>query len=208
MRKGNYMKTPRRILSVLLSVCALLSALLCFVGCARSDWEGTWNRTGDATYSRAVLTISDVNSKGFTFSMTLYNGNIAGRLDSLRAEFTNTSKTAAEYEVPDTRASITFTLNEKNDMDVVFFDNAVSFTETPDSYYSSSSSTEYTMFGFAEPAFITGNFYRGEVSYLNQTFHEAGILNEQQSEAVEKLLPDDRLLPAVVGRGLREFRQA
>ena len=184
------MKIKKRIITSLLAASMLIASALLLGGCARSDWEGTWNRTGDATFSRAILTITDVSSKGFTFSMTLYNGNVAGRLDTLRASFTNSSKTEAEYEVPDTRASITFTLNEKNDMNVIFYDNAVSFTETPDLYYSSSSSTEYNMFGFEEPAFITGNFYRGEVTYLNQTFHEAGILSERESETIEKLLPD------------------
>ena len=187
------MKITRRIISALLSAALLILSIPCLSGCARSDWEGTWNRTGDATFSRAIMTISDVNSKGFTFSMILYNGNIAGRLDPLFASFTNASKTEAEYEIPDPRASITFPLNEKNDMDVIFYDNAVTYTETPDSYYSTSASTEYTVLGFEQPAFITGNFYRGKVTYLNQTLHEAGILDEQHSEAVEKLLPDEMM---------------
>lgn len=190
------MKTTlsKRVISALIAAAVLLCLPVSFTGCARSDWQGTWNRTGDATFARAILTITDVNSKGFTFSMTLYNGNVAGRLDSLRANFTNTAKTKAEYEVPDSRASISFTLNEKNDMDVLFFDKAVVFTETENSYYSSSQSTEYQMFGFEEPCFITGNFYRGEVTYLNQNFHDAGILTEEQSEMIDKLLPDEMMI--------------
>ena len=66
------MKITRRIISILLAAVLLVTSAAYLSGCARSDWEGTWNRTGDATYSRAVMNITDVNSKGFTFSMTLF----------------------------------------------------------------------------------------------------------------------------------------
>ena len=63
------MNLKKRVISLIVLVSVLLGTMTCLSGCARSDWEGTWNRTGDATYSRAILTITNVNSKGFTFSM-------------------------------------------------------------------------------------------------------------------------------------------
>ena len=188
------MKRTKRVLSAVMAAVMIMVSLPCLAalsGCAESDWEGTWNRTGDATFSRAIMDIYDVSSNGFYFSMTLYNGNIAGKLQNLYALFTDSSKKEAEYEVPDTRAYISFALNKDNDMDVLFFDNAVNYTETEELHYSTSSSTEYKMFGFEYPAFITGNFYRGEVEYLNDNFYKAGILTEPQSEMVESLLPDE-----------------
>ncbi|MBE6752856.1 MAG: hypothetical protein E7559_00630 [Ruminococcaceae bacterium] len=180
----------RRVLSAVLAM-VLLLAVLPATGCVKDDWEGTWNRTGDSTFSRAILRIRDVNNKGFTFSMTLYNGNIAGRLTQLRAAFIDRAGKVAEYEVPDSRATITFTLNEKGDMDVLFYDEAVSFTETEDNPYSSSSSMETTVFGFDALVFITGQFTRGEVEYINGNLYEAGVLNEEQSAALQEMMPDE-----------------
>ncbi len=173
---------------------AILVSVLPLSSCAKSDWSGEWNRVGDATYSRAVLTIGNVGGSGFDFSMTLYNGNVAGRLLSLHAVFTDRNNKTAVYDVPDTRASITFSLTGKNALDVQFFDSSVMITETEEMPYSHSMSTEAEMFGFEELAYVGGSFVRGEVEYLNKNLFEAGVLDEAQSDMVDSLIPDDMMI--------------
>ncbi|MBQ9994501.1 MAG: hypothetical protein IJP17_07300 [Clostridia bacterium] len=181
----------KRIISLLLALALMTAMCATLSGCASRKWEGKWNRTGDATYTRAELSITDVGARGFTFSMTLYNGNIAGQLTDLYALFTNQSHTEAQYDVPDTRAYISFTLNEGGDMDVLFYDSSVGFTETESNFYSDSASTEMTIFGFEELAFITGNFQKGEVSYINDTFFATGMLTIQEDALVRNLMGDE-----------------
>lgn len=170
---------------------ALVLMLLPLSGCAKNDWEGTWNRVGDSTFSRAVLKISDVKSKGFTFSMTLYNGNVAGRLLQLHAEFTDRTQQTAEYSVPDSRAVVTFEIDGEGGLFVNFFDSDVNFNETEYNAYSSSTATEMAVFDFKALVYISGQFTRGEVEYINSDFHEIGLLDHGRSDALMELMPED-----------------
>ena len=180
----------KRITAVLVAA-VMVMLLLPASGCVKTDWKGEWNRKGDATFSRAEMTITDVNASGFVFSMTLYNGNVAGRLTRLRAQFTDRAKREAVYDVPETRASITFTLNSVGDMEVVFHDSSVNFTETESTPHTSSASMETSVFGFDALVYITGEYTRDEVEYINYNMHDMGILEQSQSEALSDLMPED-----------------
>ncbi len=162
---------------------AMLMAAVCglFTGCASGKWQGKWNRTGDATYSRAELEIYDVTRKGFTFDLTLYNGNVVGELENCPALFMDRACTEAVYDVPNTFASITFEMNEKDELEVLYMGG------TKVSNYV----VETEMFGFAAPAYITGNFVRGETTYLNSSFYATGMLSAEADEMVNRIMPQD-----------------
>ncbi len=169
----------RRITALLLAV--LMTALLLPAGgCARNDWEGSWERTGDATYSRALLTISEAGGKDFVFSMTLYNGNVAGEIKELKAEYTDSAKTTARCTMENARAHIDFYLDEYGDIDVVygydvFEEGAIGIIESE-------------LFGFEAPAYITGHYTKGEVEYINGSLSQAGILSIEEDERVSSLM--------------------
>lgn len=166
---------------LLAAVMALTLIAGLFTGCASGKWKGEWNRTGDATYSRAEMRIYDVDRKGFTFDLLLYNGNVVGRLEALQAFFVDRSCTEAVYEVPNSHASITFSLNEKNEVDVLYMGGT-----SAGNYI-----IEQQMFGFEAEAYITGNFVRGETSYLNSSFVDIGMLTEDEDALVRKIMPED-----------------
>lgn len=165
----------------LLAASILLAAVIClFTGCASGKWEGEWNRTGDATYSRAVLEIFNVTRSGFTFDMTLYNGNIVGELEDCQAVFSDRACTEAVYETGDS-ASITFTMNEKGELEVLYMGGSSA----------SSYVLEAELFSFDAPAFITGNFVRGDTTYINSTFEATGMLSAEADAMVQRIMPND-----------------
>lgn len=180
--KSTIQSAPRRKTALLLSL-VLFMLLLPMGGCAKRDWEGVWNRTGDATYSRAEMTITDAGGSGFTFSVILYNGNEVGRITDLTATYNDSSKRTAHCTVPDTRAYMDFTLDEYGELDVTYGYEV--FSET------AIGTIESDLFGFEAPAYVTGHYKRGEVEYLNQTLYDAGILTMEEDQRISKLMPDN-----------------
>ncbi len=152
-----------------------------FTGCASGGWKGEWNRTGDATYSRAVMRIYNVKRRGFTFDMKLYNGNVVGSLEGLQAVFLDRGCKEAVYDVPNSHATITFELTEKGEINVLYMGGT-----TATNYV-----IEQEMFGFDAPAYITGNFVRGETTYLNYSLSATGMLTENEDAMVRKIMHDD-----------------
>lgn len=172
----------RRFTALLLAV-LMVALLLPVTGCAGSDWEGRWERTGDATYSRAVMDITDAGGKDFVFSITLYNGNVAGEVKELTAEYTNSSKTTARCSIENTRAYIDFSMDDYGDIDVVYgyevySEDAVGIIESE-------------LFGFEAPAYITGHYTKGDVEYINGTLSQTGILSAEEDERVRTLMTAD-----------------
>lgn len=173
----------RQIISLALAL-LVIASLFSMSGCAAGDWNGTWNRTGDATFSRAILEISDAGGSGFTFSLTLYNGNIAGELKNMTAVYTDSSKDGARCDIDGSFAYIELTLNEDGTMEVYFGndlpgENSVGVIESD-------------LWGFVAPAFISGHFERGKVEYINSSLASAGILDEQADSAVRRLMTDNQ----------------
>lgn len=172
----------KRLIARLLAAAFVLT-LMCgtLTGCAANDWKGTWNRTGDATYSRAFIEIFDVSRKGFSFDMTLYNGNVAGEIEDAYALFLDRTCEEAVYDVPGSYATITFTMNPGGDIDVIYMGgtSTANYVIEPD------------IFGFAAPAYITGNFVRRDVTYINSSFADTGMLTEEEDSRVRKIMPDD-----------------
>jgi len=166
-----------KITSLVLAVLVMLT-LLPMTGCAGDVWEGEWNRTGDATYNRGVLDITEYSRDGITFTLTVYNGNIAGQLINEKAEFVNNEKTEARYYVPDGfGAYIQFLMDESETfMDVI---------------YTSSMYTEMEVMGFAEGGFITGRYDKGDVEYLNYSLYDMGIIEKSYDDQLRKMMSAD-----------------
>lgn len=170
-------------IAALLAALSLLALLLPGLGgCAPGDWEGEWNRTGDATYSRAVLTISNAGGGGFDFSMVLYNGNVAGELNDMQAKYTDSSKTAARCSIPNSRVYIDFKLNENGSLDVEYGNDLYS--------EQSLGVIESEQFGFAASAFISGRFVRGKTEYLNATLYDAGVFSPDEDARVRAVMTE------------------
>jgi len=170
----------RRRITALLLVVLMTALLLAVSGCARNDWEGSWERTGDATYSRALMTITGAGGRDFVFSVTLYNGNVAGEVKELTAEYTNSSKTTARCSIENTRAYIDFSMDEYGDIDVIygydkFSEDAIGIIESE-------------LFGFEATAYITGHYTKGKVEYVNGSLSQAGILSAEEDERVSSLM--------------------
>lgn len=192
-------RAARRITALLLAIAAAVS-LLPLSGCSGGGWEGEWNRTGDSTFARAEMSIYNVKAGGFTFDITLYNGNIAGELTGMTASFTDSSKTSARCSIPqDPRAYITFGMDEYGALDVVYgYEIPRSDPEQSlDSIYGNQlpdddllGITETEMFGFSAEAHLTGHYVKGEVTYINQTLYDAGILSRDENERIESLMTD------------------
>lgn len=194
---GSGLRITRRITAFLLTL-VLIAALLPAGGCARDEWEGEWNRTGDATYTRAELTITGSGGSDFQFSLTLYNGNIVGKLTDMTAKYTDSAKRSARCSIDNAPAYIDFELNEYGGMDVTYKyeaprDESNTMDETngnqlPNAEYLGIIESE--LFGFAAPAYISGHYEMGDVEYLNQTFYDAGILTAEEDERIQDLMPD------------------
>jgi|GEM_PF-1981909 len=170
-----------RLRALLLAVLMTVS-LLPASGCAGNNWEGTWQRTGDATYSRAVMTISEAGGSDFVFSVTMYNGNVAGQVTDMTAEYTDGSKSSARCTIPDTRAHIDFYMDDDGDIDVIYGYDIYSEDTV--------GIIESELFGFEAPAFITGRYTKGEVEYINGTLYQAGILSDEEDERVRSLMTE------------------
>lgn len=164
----------KRALSIALCV-LMLCPMLMLGGCfSPDDWNGTWNREGDATYSRAIMTIANCDRKGFYFYFDLYNGNLAGQIPACYAEFVDQDKTVAVYTIPDTDVMITFALEEEG-LNVI---------------YSSATMLEQDIWGFRQSAYITGLYSHGEVEYLNPSLVDMGVLDEETDEVVRSMISD------------------
>ena len=186
--------------AVMAAVC-LLSSCGSAGGRKASDWKGTWYREGDSVFSRCYAEIKNVNSKGFDFSITVYNGNKAGELKDCHADFDAKSvsypenedgendygldqqyfeKNAAYYYAEDPRCYIMFYFEspESEELNIVFC--------TTDDYLA----VEWTAFeGFGENAQITGIFSRNE-SYINTSLNEMGVLSRKTDDALQKMMGD------------------
>lgn len=169
------MNTAKRISSAAIACVVLLFMITMLSGCGSSKWEGEWNRTGDKTYSRAVLEITDESNSGFTFGFTLYNGNIAGEIRELKAVFTDRDKLSARCDIENTDAYILLNINNDGDIDVSFY---------------SASLIEKTLFELKGDANITGNYRKGDVDYLNDSLYTIGMLTKEEDELVRKQLTD------------------
>ncbi len=174
--------TIRRMFSGMLAVLLAAAMVLPAGGCAKKGWEGRWERTGDATYSRAVMTITEAGGKDFVFSITLYNGNIAGQVTEMTAEYTDGAKTTARCDIPDTRAHIDFAMDDYGDLDVIYNYDVIG--------EGSVGIIESELFGFETPAYITGQYTKGEVEYINGTLSQAGILSAEEDALVRELMTD------------------
>lgn len=181
----------RRVLAAAAAALVLVM-LLPLSGCAGDDWEGSWNRTGDATYSRAEMTITDAGGSGFDFTITLYNGNEVGKVTGYEAVYNDSSKTSAHCAIPDTRAYIDFSLDEYGEIDVTY--GYINYVIGYDKDYGyeiySTGLIESEIFGFAAPAYVTGHYQRGEVEYVNQTLYDAGILTAEEDKRISDLMTD------------------
>lgn len=170
----------RAIRSKITSIALVLIMLLTLIplsGCSDSVWVGDWNRTGDATYNRGELNITEYTREAITFTLTVYNGNIAGQLVNEKAEFVNNEKTEARYYVPDGYgAYIQFLMDESETfMDVI---------------YTSSMYTEMEVMGFAEGGFITGRYDKGEVEYLNDSLYSMGVIEKSYDDQLRDMMPE------------------
>ena len=177
----NIKKSIAVIVTFILVICMIASA-----GCSSRGWRGTFNREGDATFARGILTVTSVKSKGFEFAFTVYAGNVAGQLSGF-AEF-GEDKTSARWNLPkedipgndDNPGFIDFFLRDGG-IEVVFLgvdpevaaqaeEEAVEIKDT--SYTFQGGGTEETLLGFAPGGFLSGRFVRGKVDYLNTNLIE------------------------------------
>jgi len=185
-------ESARRAAAAIIAAVMML-LLLPAGGCAKSDWEGSWRRTGDATYARAELTITKAGGSSFDFSFRLYNGNLAGEVNGLSARYNNSSKKSARCSIPDSRAYIDFELDEYGDINVVYgYDSIRSPSDSDLNIMHLSKDAlgiiESELFGFEAPAYVTGNYTKGEVEYINSTLQQAGILSAEEDERVRTLM--------------------
>lgn len=202
------MKQSIRSAAAFLLALAMITAALTACGSAggrrASDWKGTWYREGDSVFSRCYAEITNVNSKGFDFSMTVYNGNKAGELLDCHATFEERTAsyyqqntdfdesneayfnenmsgkdgTAAYYYAEDPRSYIEFRFDENDPSKL-----NITFCTTGDY-------VEWTAFeGFEENAQITGIFSHEE-SYINDSLYEMGILSKKCDDALKKMMGD------------------
>jgi hypothetical protein len=151
----------------------LLASLLLLSSCASSaDWEGEWNRVGDATYSRSILYITDADSRGFNFSINVYNGNLSGVIENYRATFVNSDKTEAQYSVKDTDAVIRF-IQEDGEFNVIF--ESMEYLESD-------------VFDFSLGTSMIGLYEKGAVDYVNTSLFQMGVLTEEFDEMIQQML--------------------
>ncbi len=214
------MKTIIRRMTAFALAALMTILLLPMTGCAANDWEGTWHRTGDATYSRAEMTISDAGGSDFVFSVILYNGNVAGQVTELSARYTDSDKRSARCTIPETKAHIDFSLDSYGNIDMIYgYDiSYVSTYETVDTFIPDPRSfiafypdeyiripiqyekevvtaanvgiIESELFDFEAPAYVTGHYTRDEVEYINSSLYQAGILTAEEDERVRSLMTE------------------
>lgn len=172
------MTAMKNKITVFILVVTVMFTLLPLSGCLDDTWEGEWNRTGDSTFNRGVVTISDYTSDGFTFSLKVYNGNIAGSITNAKAIFTNNENTEAKYFIPDGYgAHLLFSLDEESeDLDIIF---------------TSAEYTEMDILGFASGGYITGRYEKGDVEYLNYSLYDMGIIEKSYDDQLRSMMSKD-----------------
>ncbi|MBE6759579.1 MAG: hypothetical protein E7554_05745 [Ruminococcaceae bacterium] len=199
MNTGKNNRTVTGRVAAVFMAAVMLFLLIPLNGCASDDWEGTWIRTGDATYARAELSIWDAGGGSFEFSFRLYNGNLAGEVTGLSAEYNDSSKESARCSIPDSRAYIDFEMDEYGDINVIYgYDTIRSPSDSDLNIMHLSQDAlgiiESELFGFDAPAYVTGNYTKGEVEYINATLQQAGILDAEEDERVRSLMTDDNYM--------------
>lgn len=171
-----------KAVAVLVAVIAVI-IVICAVSCTGkqsiTNWNGEWNREGDATYSRSELTIYDTDNSGFYFDISVYNGNRAGHAENLRAEFRGDRQTAT-YEIKDTDAYIEFVMDEEGSLMVEFF--SVSSVESD------------VIEGFGYGAYLSGIYAKGEVEYLFSSLSEMEVLPEERDNILRKAIDEAQYL--------------
>lgn len=165
-----------------LAIIALIVTLLS-VSCAcngvNSALNGEWNRQDDATYSKSVLTIHDTDKSGFLFDFKVYNGNLAGSCENLRADFRGKSKTTATFEVKDTDAFIKFEFDKK--------ENTVNIE------FCSLNNVEADVIeGFGYGAYVTGVYYHGAVEYMNTSLSQMEVMSEERDTMLKRSLTNEQ----------------
>ena len=183
------MSNIKRVISVLfITICIFL--LFALTGCSSRTWEGTWQRTGDSTFSRADITVKDVDSGGFTFSLRVYNGNLAGRLDDVYAEFYNDDKTAARYYVPNSDFFIDLSM-DGGYMNVYFNSDSYENYVDEENVGVAVIMTEETVLGFAEGGYVAGQYTRDGVEYLNDSLVTMGVCEEKYDSQLADMMTED-----------------
>ncbi len=195
------MKLRERFIAIFAAAAVLMTALLTSCGSAggrpASKWKGTWYRQYDQPFSRCYAEIKNVNSKGFDFSITVYNGNKAGQLTDCHAIFSKGGVSSDESPIPissdpersdsayyyaeDPRAYIEFFFSDKdcNELNIIFN------TDENSDY------VEWTAFeGLDENAQITGVFGREE-NYIDTSLFDRGILEKKYDDALKRLMGDN-----------------
>lgn len=162
---------------VLLLMLAAVLTLSCSCSESTGRWNGEWNREGDSTFSRANITIYDVDSSGFYFSVEIHNGNTVADSVGLRALFRGKGHNYATFEIADTDAYIAFTLE----------DGSLAVE------YNSKQCLQWEVIeGFSYGANIEGIYVRGEVEYLNTSLSQMGVFTEAEDEMISNALTADQ----------------
>lgn len=177
----------KKTFALIICVVVMLFAL---AGCSSRTWEGTWQRTGDSTFSRAEIVISEATSKGITFSLRVYNGNLAGRLDNVFAEFYNDDNTAARYYVPGSDCYIDLSI-EDDTLNVYF--NSDSYANYVDEENEGVAiiMTEETVLGFSSGGYIAGEYTRDGVEYLNDSLVTMGVCEEKYDSQLADMMTEE-----------------
>ena len=189
-------------LTAALAAAAMLMTMLLLTACGRaggvaaSKWKGKWYREFDQPFSRCFAEIKNVTSEGFDFTVTVYNGTLAGQLKDCHASF-GTPIVSNEYNISlekesgrsdsafyyaqDPRAYIEFFFSDEDCTEL-----NIIFTTEPESDF-----VEWTAFpdAFQQDAQITG-LYSREESYLNDNLADTGMLEKKYDNALQKLMGD------------------
>ena len=210
------MKLRARITAALTAAVLMITVLLTLTSCGRaggvpaSKWKGTWYRKYDQPFSRCYAEIKNVNSKGFDFSITVYNGNKAGELTDCHATFIKSSVSGDEKDEPlsnetdrsesafyyaeDPRSYLEFFFTDKEctELNIIFGVDGGYEEVSPGDFVEGSAAdyVEWTAFeGLSENTQITGVFSREE-SYMSDSLFEMGILEKKYDDALQKLMGD------------------
>lgn len=133
---------------------------------AKGDWAGDWTHTGSRVADGGCLSISEVTSKSFTFSLSANNGGATGEINGKATIVSNNRATWQEKEYG-------------GKIEFVLFDDLIAIdTENCDSYA-----------GYG--VFFDGDYRRGRVK-TQFSFLDLGIFaSEIQEKAFQKLVGVD-----------------
>ncbi len=170
------------LLVIVLPLAAIIAAIIalclsCSCAVGGKGWNGEWNREGDATFSRACITIHDTDSRGFLFDVEIHNGNTVADVHDLRANFHGEGSSYATYEIVDTDAYVEFTLEEES--------LTVGFVSKENMQWE-------VIEGFSYGANIEGIYLCGDVEYLNTSLSQMEVLTEEQDEMISNALTKDQ----------------